>query len=76
MIRLLAVGRLNPILHILLALALGLGIDGTAAFYTHILLNQFNRFLPVGLVVLEYFIIIPDCLGPIPNTPKVDIQKK
>ncbi len=33
-IRLLTAGRLNLILHILLALVLGLGIDGTAAFYT------------------------------------------
>ena len=51
-IRLLTAGRLNLILHILLALALGLGIDGTAAFYTHILFNQFNRWIPVGIVVL------------------------
>ncbi len=52
LIRLLTAGRLNLILHILLALALGLGIDGLAAFYTHILFNQFNRWIPVGIVVL------------------------
>ncbi len=51
LIRLLTDGRLNFILHILLALALGLGINGTAAFYTHILLNQPNRFIPIGLVL-------------------------
>ena len=55
-IRQLTAGRLNFILHILLALALGLGIDGTAAFYTHILLNQPSRWLPIGIVVL--FIIV------------------
>ena len=49
LIRLLTAGRLNPILHILLALALGFGIDGTTAFYTHILFNQFNRWFPSGL---------------------------
>jgi len=52
LIRLLTAGRLNLILHILLALALGLGIDGVAAFYTHILFNQFNRWIPIGIVVL------------------------
>jgi hypothetical protein len=52
LIRLLTAGRLNPLLHILLALVLGLGIDGTAAFYTHILFDQFNRWLPIGLVLL------------------------
>ena len=51
-IRLLGSGRLNLILHILLALVLGLGIDGTVGFYTHILLNQFNHWMPVGIVVL------------------------
>jgi len=51
-IRLLTGGRLNIILHILLALLLGLGIDGTTAFYAHILLGQFNRWIPIGLVVL------------------------
>jgi hypothetical protein len=56
-IRLLTAGRLNPILHILLALALGFGIDGTAAFYSHILFNQFNRFLPIGLVALSILIL-------------------
>ena len=56
-IRLLAARGLNPILHLLLALALGLGIDGSAAFYTHILLNQSNRWLPVGLVVLGILIL-------------------
>ena len=58
LIRLLTAGRLNLILHILLALVLGLGIDGTAAFYTHILFNQFNRWLPVGLEILGIAIII------------------
>ena len=56
-IRLLAVGRLNPILHILLALTLGLGIDGTTAFYTHILLNQSNHWLPIGIVILGILIL-------------------
>jgi len=51
-IRLLTAGRLNLILHILLALVLGFGIDGAVTFYTHILLNQFNRWLPIGLVIL------------------------
>ena len=51
-IRLLTTGRLNLVLHILLALVLSLGIDGTFTFYTHILLNQFNRWLPVGIVIL------------------------
>ena len=63
LIRLLAAGRLNPILHILLALGLGLGIDGTATFYTHILLDQFNRWIPIALVLLSvlilYFVRIP-----------------
>jgi hypothetical protein len=57
LIRLMVAQRLNLILHILLALALGLGIDGTVAFYTHILFNQFNRFLPIGLVVAGIFIL-------------------
>jgi len=39
-------------IYILLALVLGFGMAGTAAFYTHILFNQFNRWLPIGLVVL------------------------
>jgi hypothetical protein len=55
-IRLLTAGKLNPLLHILLALVLGLGIDGTTAFYTHILLNQFNRWLPIGLVLLAIIV--------------------
>jgi len=50
-IRLLTAGRLNLILHIFLALALGLGINGTIAFYTHILFNQFDRFIPIGIIV-------------------------
>lgn len=57
LIRLLTAGRLNLILHILLALVLGLGIDGTTAFYTHILFNQFNRWIPIGLVVLGIFLL-------------------
>jgi len=52
LIRLLSANRLNLILHILLGLAVGLGIVGTTAFYAQILFNQFNRFLPVGVVVL------------------------
>jgi len=52
LIRLLTAGRLNLILHILLALVLGLGIAGTTAFYTHILFNQFNHWLPIGIVIL------------------------
>jgi len=56
-IRLLAPQRLDPILRILLALALGLGMDGTAAFYTHILFNQFNRWIPVGLMVLGILLL-------------------
>jgi len=52
LLRTLAVGGLNLILYILLALTLGLGIDGTAGFYVHVLLNQFNRFIPVGIVIL------------------------
>jgi hypothetical protein len=51
-IRLLTAGRLNLILHLLLALGLGLGIDGTVTFYTHILFNQFNRWIPIGIVML------------------------
>ncbi len=57
LIRLLTAGRLNLILHILLALVLGFGIDGTAAFYTHVLLNQSNRFLPVGIVLLGIVVL-------------------
>jgi len=57
LIRFLAPQRFNLIIHILLALALGLGIDGTVTFYTHILCDQFNRFLPVGIVVLGTLII-------------------
>jgi len=52
LIRLLTDGRLDPLLHIFLALSLGLGIDGTATFYTHILFDQFNRWIPIGLVIL------------------------
>jgi hypothetical protein len=51
-IRLSAGKKLPLILHLLLALGLGLGIDGASAFYTHILFNQFNRFLPIALVLL------------------------
>jgi len=40
------------ILHILLGIILGLGLAGTAAFYTHILFNQFEHWLPIGLVIL------------------------
>ena len=58
LIRLLVGQRLNLIIHILLALALGLGIDGLAAFYVHIFLNQFNRWLPISLVVLGIVFLI------------------
>jgi len=51
-IRLLTAGRLHLILNILLGLALGLGIVGTTAFYIHLIFNQFNRWMPVGIVVL------------------------
>jgi len=51
-VRLLTAGRLNFILHILLALELGLGINGLVTFYTQILFNQFNRWLPIGIVIL------------------------
>jgi hypothetical protein len=51
-IRHMTAGRLNPCVHILLALVLGFGIDGTIAFYTHILFNQFNRFFPIIIVLL------------------------
>jgi len=51
-IRLLTDNRLHLILHLLLALVLGLGIDGTVTFYTHILLNQFNHWIPIGLVLI------------------------
>jgi hypothetical protein len=57
LIRLLTAGRLHIIIHLLLALALGLGIDGTVTFYTHILFNQFNRFLPIGLVIAGTLIL-------------------
>ena len=57
LIRLLTDGRLNLILHILLALVLGFGIVGTVTFYTHILLNQFNRWFPVGAVLLGISIL-------------------
>jgi hypothetical protein len=57
LIRFLTEERLNPVLHILLALALGFGIDGTMAFYTHILFNQFNRFFPIGLVILGIILL-------------------
>ncbi|MBF0570739.1 MAG: hypothetical protein HQL12_02585 [Candidatus Omnitrophica bacterium] len=56
-IRLLIAGRLNLIPHILLGLVFGLGIDGYTVFYTHILFNQFNRFLPVGIVTLVILIL-------------------
>jgi len=62
-IRLLTAGRLNLILHLLLALALGFGIDGTVAFYTHILFNQFNRWIPVGIVVMG--IVLLQTLRPV-----------
>ena len=58
LIRLFVGQRLNLIIHILLALALGLGIDGLAAFYVHIFLNQFNRWLPISLVVLGIVFLI------------------
>jgi hypothetical protein len=57
LIRLLTAGRLHFIIHLLLALALGLGIDGTVTFYTHILFNQFNRFLPIGIVIAGTLIL-------------------
>jgi len=57
LIRLLTDGRLNLMLHMLLALALGFGIDGTAAFYTHIFLNQPDRWFPVGIVLLGAMIL-------------------
>ena len=52
LIRLLNHQRFNIALHILLSVVLGLGMAGTAAFYTHILLNQFNPWIPVILVLL------------------------
>jgi hypothetical protein len=51
-IRFLTAEKLPLVLHLFLALGLGLGIDATTAFYTHILFNQFNRFIPVVLVFL------------------------
>ncbi len=51
-IRWLTAGKLHPVLHILLSVVLGLGLAGTTAFYTHILLNQSNRFLPVAIVLI------------------------
>ncbi|MDE1920176.1 MAG: hypothetical protein KGJ09_03815 [Candidatus Omnitrophica bacterium] len=50
-IRVFASKRLEAVLHLLLALSLGLGLVGTSAFYVHILLNQFNRFIPVAVVL-------------------------
>lgn len=70
MIRLLTTGRLPLILHILLALVLGLGIDGTTAFYTHILFGQFNRWLPIGIVAL-----LIACLSYPPKTKKRNNKK-
>ncbi|MDE2222386.1 MAG: hypothetical protein KGK03_04870 [Candidatus Omnitrophica bacterium] len=49
--------RLDPVLQFFLALGLGLGIDGTCAFYVHILFNQFNRFIPVGLVLASAVVL-------------------
>jgi len=57
LIRWLTGARLHLILHILLALALGLGMAGTSTFYMHILLNQSNHWLPIGLVVLIIIIL-------------------
>lgn len=57
LIRLLIAQRLNLVLHILLAIGLGLGLDGVVAFYTHILFDQFNRFLPIVLVLLGVFLL-------------------
>ena len=57
LIRLLTNGRLNLILHVLLALVLGLGISGTIAFYTHILLNGSNRWLPIGIMLIGIIIL-------------------
>jgi len=51
LIRLLCGNKLNFIFHLLLGLVLGFGIDGTVCFYTNILANQFNRFIPIGLVL-------------------------
>jgi len=58
LIRLLTGNRLNILLHILLALVLGFGIDGTAAFYTHIFLNQFNCFIPIGIEILGICLLL------------------
>jgi hypothetical protein len=44
--------QFNSILHMLLALVLGLGISSSVTFYAQILLSQFNRWIPVGIVVL------------------------
>ncbi len=49
-IRLWTGGTLVLVLQILLGLALGLGIDGTAAFYAHLIFNQFNPWFAVGIV--------------------------
>jgi hypothetical protein len=50
-VRWLAAGRMNLVLHVLLACVFGLGMDGMAAFGTHILLAQSSRFLPLVMVL-------------------------
>ena len=50
-IRRITEGRLNIILEALLATLLGFGIVGTTAFYVHIVLNQFNHWMPSGIVI-------------------------
>lgn len=51
-IRWLCPGRIPPLLHLALAGACGLGMDGLAAFCTHVLLNQAAPVFPVAIVVL------------------------
>ncbi len=51
MVRLCRAGAVNPFLRGAWGLALGLGLLGHSTFYAHLLLGQFNRWLPIGLIL-------------------------
>jgi hypothetical protein len=67
-VRWLAAGRINPVLHFLLACVFGLGMAGFAAFFTHVLLNQPNHFYPVAMVVMA-IVLLSLLLFVFPLTP-------